>query len=671
MTPSPHPPGVVRTARGHRFTLFAPHARRVELALRDARAPAAPAGIEALEREGGGVDARGWWSKEIADLPDEIEYTYRLDGGPDLIDPYARLLRGGEQWGDRAWRERGLPFRPYRSYFGAASTVAPRGSRPPRPAVAEGERVLYELHLRGFTKHPSSGVERPGTYLGLIEKIPYLRSLGVTTLELLPLFEFDETENSRRNPRSGELLLNYWGYSPITFFAPKRSYAAGSAPGAELAELVTLIDECHRAGMEVVLDVVYNHTAEGGGGATDPLRSLRGLAGDVYYVRDGATGRPFDCTGCGNTVNTNHPIVRAMILDSLRYWAGEVGVDGFRFDLAAVFFRGLHGEKLERSPIVEEIAADPLLAERLLIAEPWDVTGFSPPRGFPAPWRVWNGRFRDDLRRLVRGDEVAPRTLALRLGGSPDLAGSGAPEGAGGSRSIDFVTCHDGFTLEDLVSYTEKRNEENGENGEDGSNFNLSWNHGLEGPSDDPAVRALRDRQVANLLALLFLSRGTPMLLAGDERARTQRGNNNPWCQDNEISWIDWSADDRGRAAIVRALAALRREVAAPSFGRWARLAPFVSMSSAEESSAALAVMLLFRTDAETPTEIALAVNAGERAARLPMPRTAGERSWELVFDSQRVPAVWPKREDRLALARETAELELAPRSIRLLVAAN
>ena len=281
--------------------------------------------------------------------------------------------------------------------------------------------------------------------------------------------------------------------------------------------------------------------------------------------------RPFDVTGCGNTVNTNHPVVRRMILDSLRFWAEEIGVDGFRFDLAAAFYRGLAGEKLAASPIVAEIAADPVLAGRLLVAEPWDVTGFTPPGGFPRPWREWNGAFRDDVRRYVRGDVVAARTLELRLGGSPDLF----PPPHSRSAAVDFVTCHDGFPLADLVSFETKRNLGNGEEDRDGSTFNLSSNHGVEGPTDDPAVLALRHRQVANLFTLLLLSRGTPLLLAGDERGRSQGGNNNAWCQDNEISWIDWSRSDETRELLVRNLLALRRELATLDFAEWSEVAPF------------------------------------------------------------------------------------------------
>ncbi len=487
----------------------------------------------------------------------------------------------------------------------------------------------------------------------------------MTTVELLPLLEFDETENFRRNPETGERLLNFWGYSPVSFFAPKASYAADPTPGAAQFELVTLVDALHAAGIEVVVDVVYNHTAEGGGGVSDPLHSFRGLAEEVYYLRDPATGQPFDVTGCGNTVNANHPVVRRLILDSLRFWAEEIGVDGFRFDLAAAFYRGLAGERLTTSPLVGEIAADPVLAGRLLIAEPWDVTGFTPAAGFPPPWREWNGAFRDDVRRFVRGDGVAPRALALRLAGSPDLFPPPHPRGA----AIDFVTCHDGFPLADLVSYSVKSNRANGEEDRDGSAFNLSANHGVEGPTSEPEIVATRSRQVANFLALLLLTRSTPMLLAGDERGRTQRGNNNAWCQDNEVSWLDWRRSDGGHERVVRRLIELRREIAELSFGEWAECTAFRRLGSGHEGTASGAAMLVTRDETGGRT-LALALNPGPTIARLPLPRAPRGAAWRLAFDScTAADGSGAALAESPHYAAETSELELPPRSIRLLLA--
>jgi len=641
--------------------LFAPNARGVQLCVNTARPGTPFTALFALEPCGSASEAKGCWQREVAGLPDSFEYVYRLDGGPELLDPYARCLTGGEVWGDRSWEALGLKSRPYRSLFVARAASAPGDGRPPRPRIAEGERVIYELHLRGFTRHPSSGVAHPGTYLGLIEKIPYLLALGVTTVELLPLLEFDETENVRRDPQTGERLLNFWGYSPISFFAPKAAYAADPTPGAAQGELMAMIDALHSAGLEVLVDVVYNHTAEGGGRASDPLHSFRGLAEDAYYLRDPATGRPVDVTGCGNTVNTNHPVVRRLILDSLRFWAEEIGVDGFRFDLAAAFYRGLSGEKLALSPIVAGIAADPVLAGRLLVAEPWDATGFTPPGGFPRPWREWNGAFRDDLRRYVRGDVVAARTLELRLGGSPDLF----PPPHSRSAAVDFVTCHDGFPLTDLVSFETKRNLGNGEEDRDGSTFNLSSNHGLEGLTDDPAVLALRHRQIANFFTLLLLSRGTPLLLAGDERGRSQGGNNNAWCQDNEISWIDWSRSDERRELLVRNLLALRRELETLDFAEWSEVAPY---HPAGNGPAAGAALLVTRNEAGSKT-LVLALNPGAAPARFPLPRAPGGGSWQLVLDTFAVAGMLPPKAARPQFSAGTSELEVQPRALRILLA--
>ena len=667
-----------KTPEGHNFTLFAPNAKKVELLLNVAAAHNPFTEPFALEQRTGSGEEKSCWSREVGGLPSEFEYAYRLDGGPEVLDPYARCLTGGEVWGDRSWEARGLPFRPYRSFFSSDPAMPSRSRRPPRPQVAEGERVIYELHLRGFTRHASSGIAHPGTYRGLIEKIPYLLSLGVTTVEILPLCEFDETENRRRNPRTGERLMNYWGYSPVSFFAPKASYAVDPSPGAAQRELMSMVDALHAAGLEVVVDVVFNHTAEGGGGATDPLHSFRGLAAKIYYLHD-ASGRPLDITGCGNTVNTNHPVVRRLILEALRFWSEEIGVDGFRFDLAAVFYRGLSGEKLVTSPMAAEIAADPVLGDRLLIAEPWDVTGFTPPAGFPHPWREWNGAFRDDIRRFVRGDAVASRRLEARLAGSPDLF----PPPHTRSSPIDFVACHDGFPLVDLVSWETKQNRENGEEDRDGSSFNLSSNHGVEGPTEDPGLRALRGRQIANFLTLLLLTRGTPMLLAGDERGRTQRGNNNAWCQDNELSWIDWSLSEGDRETFVRRLVALRRELAALAFAEWSEIEPFHPAGAAFSGKSAgkgtgngkgagCAPTLLMTRDAAGSRTILLALNPTEWTARFPIPRAPGAAPWKLVLDTYlegagadgiAPPSVRPQ------LASETSELEVQPGSIRILLA--
>jgi glycogen operon protein len=418
--------------------------------------------------------------------------------------------------------------------------------------------VIYEVHVRGYTRHPSSGVAHPGTYAGLIEKLPYLRDLGVTAIELLPVHEFDETENARKNPLTGEPLMNYWGYSPVAFFAPKAAYAARPARGAR-AELRDLVQAAHAHDIDVILDVVFNHTAEGP--VTGPTFSFRGIDDALYYLHDSATGAYRDVTGCGNTLAAYHPIVCNMIVDCLRSFVTETGVDGFRFDLASALTRDVDGEPLRAHvPLLDAIAADAVLRDVALITEPWDAAGLYQVGSFPGGtrWCEWNGRFRDAARRFVRGEPGVSAEMALRLAGSPDLY---APSGRGPGASINFVTCHDGFTLADAASYDRAHNESNGESNRDGARENHTWNCGVEGPSHDPAILALRARQVRNLLALTFLAHGVPMLLAGDEMGRTQGGNNNAYCHDSPLSWIDWSLAEENADLVrfVRELCAFRR----------------------------------------------------------------------------------------------------------------
>ncbi|KAB2964010.1 MAG: glycogen debranching enzyme, partial [Thermoanaerobaculia bacterium] len=398
-SPAPAPrdsaPGLHRERGTSRFAIHARAAHGVALDLFEVGAER-PFTTAALERDEGEPEPFSIWRAELRGLPERFEYLYRVDGGAPLCDPYAPLLSGGEVWGRSADDAEPQVGRRYRGLV--APLPAPAAGRAARPVIEPGRRVIYELHVRGFTRHASSGVARPGTYLGLIDKIPDLRELGVTTVELMPVFEFDETENPRRAPATGARLLNFWGYSPVSFFSPKAGYASDPTPGAAAGELATLIDELHRSGLEVVLDVVYNHTGEGGGGVAAALHSWRGFDAGAYYLLEPGSGRPLDLTGCGNTVHLNHPVTRRLVLDSLRHWVEVYGVDGFRFDLAAVLFRGERGQPLERSPLAEEIGADRALAGRLLIAEPWDATGFSPESGFPEPWLEWDGEFRDGVR---------------------------------------------------------------------------------------------------------------------------------------------------------------------------------------------------------------------------------------------------------------------------------
>ena len=486
---------------------------------------------------------------------------HRFDTGVVLVDPYARALTGQSSWGEPHHREGDADANgegQRRSLFVGDGFD---WDHVRRPKIALEDKIIYETHVRGLTVDPSSSCSFPGTYRGLIEKIPYLKDLGVTTLELLPVYEFNENELHRTNPLTGELLRNYWGYSPIGFLAPKAAYASGGCDGGQVAEFKEMVRELHRAGLEVILDVVFNHTGEGDGFGNGTVYSLRGLDNSVYYMLDPKSGEDRNYTGCGNTINCNHPVVRDLILDALRYWVAEMKVDGFRFDLASVLGRGTDGEVLANPPLLERIASDPVLADVTLIAEAWDAAGLYQVGRFPSwgRWAEWNGRYRDEVRRFVRGDPGWTGALATRLAGSADLYQTSGREPC---HSINYVTCHDGFTLVDLVAYNRKHNIANGENNRDGMNDNLSWNCGVEGVTSDPEIVELRRRQVRNFLTILLLSQGTPMLLGGDELGRSQQGNNNAYCQDNEISWYDWEAlsTNCGLHRFVRTLIAFRKE---------------------------------------------------------------------------------------------------------------
>jgi glycogen operon protein len=403
------------------------------------------------------------------------------------------------------------------------------------------ETIIYEMHVAGFTRHPSAEVAHPGTYAGVVEKIPYLRDLGVTAVELLPVQQFDAQDVGVPYGPDGRRLTNYWGYAPVAFFAPHGAYCVSPDPTDTVREFRDMVKALHRAGIEVILDVVFNHTAEGD--ESGPTISFKGLENRAYYMLQPDRRLYFNFSGCGNTINSNHSIVRRLIIDCLHYWVQEMHVDGFRFDLASVMSRDEEGHPMINPPIVWSIESDPLLANTKIIAEAWDVGGLYQVGEFTGErWAEWNGRFRDDVRRFVKGDAGMVGDLACRLLGSTGkVSNLEWPT----YQSINFITCHDGFTLNDLVSFNEKHNEANGENNRDGANDNYSWNCGVEGPSDDPEIEQLRVRQIKNMLTILFVAQGTPMLLAGDEMRRTQGGNNNAYCQDNEISWLDWRLLER------------------------------------------------------------------------------------------------------------------------------
>lgn len=477
---------------------------------------------------------------------EEFEYAYRLDGPYDekmglrfdrtkvLLDPYARAVTGQSHWGHKNNPQHGYRARVVHSNFDWGQQR--------HTSIPMEDLIIYELHVRGYTKDASSGVKHPGTFDGLKEKIPYLKGLGVNAVELMPVFEFDEMRDARLIDEN--LLLDFWGYNPVSFFAPNTSYSSSKEYNREGMELKSLIKELHDQNMEVILDVVFNHTAEGN--EFGPSFSFKGFDNQIYYMLT-PDGHYYNFSGCGNTLNCNHPVVQNMILDCLRYWVIEYRVDGFRFDLASILGRNEDGTPLHQPPLLRSLAFDSILGNVKLIAEAWDAGGLYQVGSFPSwkRWAEWNGRYRDDMRRFLKGDDFLSQAAARRITGSPDLYD---PVFRGRNASVNFLTCHDGFTLYDLYSYNEKHNEANGWGNTDGADDNNSWNCGVEGDTTDPSVLALRRKMMMNACAVLMCSRGTPMFLAGDEFADTRYGNNNPYCQDNLISWLDWSLLEKNRA---------------------------------------------------------------------------------------------------------------------------
>jgi len=538
---SSSPPGATPSPGGVNFSLFSRHATGVQLLLfdgvDDARAARRIRLDPAVNR------TYYYWHVFVPDVRPGQLYAYRVEGPSDpssgqrfdpskvLLDPYGRAVVVPKAYGrDAAGGPGDDVGAAMKNVVVDVSTYDWEGDAPlQRPS---SQTIVYEMHVRGFTRHPSSGVSEKtrGTFAGLIEKIPYLRGVGITAVELLPVFQFDPED-------APPGLVNNWGYAPVSFFAPHHDYSSRRDPLGGVDEFRDMVKALHRAGIEVILDVVFNHTAEGD--HHGPTLGFRGVDNTTYYILEADRSRYANYSGTGNTLNANHPIVRRMIVDSLRYWVEVMHVDGFRFDLASVLERDESGTVLPNAPVLLDIESDPALAGTKLIAEAWDAAGLYQVGSFIGDaWKEWNGRFRDDVRSFFRGEDGAVERVADRLIGSPSLYGHKQREA---EQSVNFVTCHDGFTLNDLVSYDRKHNEANGEGDRDGSDDNRSWNCGIEGPTDDREIDALRTRQVKNFLTVTMLSAGMPMLLMGDEVRRTQAGNNNAYCQDNETSWLDWT----------------------------------------------------------------------------------------------------------------------------------
>jgi len=555
---SPLPMGTLETGGGANFAIFSRDASRVRLELFDHPEDAMPARVidlDSVRNRTGDV-----WHVWVKGLGHGQLYAYRMDGPYEpskgqrynfnrlLLDPFATAISRLPPWDFAAARGYG-PSAPGQDLVPCQldnSRSMPKcifvnepyewdGDRPPRHPWSR--TVIYEVHVRGFTIHPKSGVDHAGTYRGLTEKIPYLKGLGVTAVELMPVQEFNETSVTRRNPQTNQLLRNYWGYDPVLFCAPKASYSNAGGLGQQTVEFKEMVRAFHQAGIEVILDVVFNHTAEGD--ELGPTLSFRGMDNAIFYTLAVDKRYYRNYSGTGNTINASHPVVRDHILAALRYWMIEMHVDGFRFDLASVLGRDDTGKVLRNPPLLERIAEDPILRDLKIIAEAWDAAGAYQVGSFSERrWAEWNGRYRDDVRRFWRGDDGMLGLFANRICGSADIY---TKSGKGPESSINFVTCHDGFTLNDLVSYRSKHNEANGEDNHDGTDANFSENCGFEGNTKDLGIDTLRKCQIKNFLLTLLISRGVPMLLGGDEFRRTQGGNNNAYCQDNETSWMDWS----------------------------------------------------------------------------------------------------------------------------------
>ena len=644
----PLPYGAIVHDGGVQFVVFSRHATSMKVLLYNDVADPDPANSISFDR-----DDHRWgdiWSMFVpglgpgqlyhfqADGPFDPPAGHRFDGKARLIDPYARALAG-----EFLPPDEDQVLRPPKCVV-VDETFDWQGDRHIRRSLAES--IIYELHVKGFTRSDTSQTEHPGTYLGVIEKIPYLKSLGVTAVELMPVHEFPIRETT------GELSEkpNYWGYDSLAFFSPHRGYQFDPAPGSQVREFKQMVRALHAEGIEVILDVVFNHTAEGN--HLGPTLHFKGLQNNVYYMLE-EDGHYRNYSGCGNTVNGNHPVVREMIFHCLRHWVHNYHIDGFRFDLASILARNTRGELQPNPPMVEVIAEDPMLADTKIIAEAWDAAGAYQVGSFAdRRWAEWNGRYRDDVRRFWRGDSGLAGALATRLAGSSDLY---EKSGRRPYHSINFITSHDGFTLNDLVSYEQKHNWENKEGNHDGDNNNFSCNYGVEGPSKQRTINQLRTRQIKNMLATLMLSQGVPMMLAGDETRRTQLGNNNAYCQDNDLAWFDWDLVEENEELLrfTRALIEFRRSqptIRRASFltGRTLHPDELPDVSWYDSSGKPIewdlsnrSLTCLFGTSGlQDPSarHVMVMVHAGDRNQEFDFPRVATDITWKTFINTAAPP---------------------------------
>lgn len=604
---------------------------------------------------------------------EEFEYAYRLDGPHNpkkgllfdkskyLLDIYAKAVTSQSVWGEVKRGGCQYKARVVKDDFDWGNSR--------QPLIPMEDLVIYELHVRGFTKHESSHVTYPGTFAGLMEKIPYLKELGINAVELMPIFEFDEMRDYREI--DGKPLLDYWGYNTVSFFAPNTSYAAGIEYNREGTELKTLIKTLNDNGIECFLDVVFNHTAEGN--ENGPFFSFKGIDNNIYYMLT-PDGKYYNFSGCGNTLNCNHPIVQQMILECLRYWVAAYHVDGFRFDLATILGRNEDGSPMNKPPLLQSLAFDPILGNVKLIAEAWDAGGLYQVGSFPAwnRWAEWNGKYRDDLRNYLKGDIGLAEVAAQRITGSRDLYN---PEYRGNNASVNFITCHDGFTLWDMYSYNTKHNEQNGWNNTDGTDDNRSWNCGVEGDTDNPEILELRKRLVKNACAVLMCSRGTPMFLAGDEFCNTQYGNNNAYCQDNEISWLDWTFLEKNKETFefFKYMIQLRKEhtVIRRPCGYCSLGYPEMKIYEPENNSYVLRIVFAGRLEDNSGDDIVLlAVNPYWEEQEVTLLHLPSPLRWKIAVDTggQYLQTTIPKNKEQLPLI-ESERLKMIPRSVMVFIA--
>lgn len=597
--------------------------------------------------------------------PEEIEYGFSFEGPAAkegepvfhrydpfkiLLDPYAKSVGGRDVWG--VWDGNQVTFR----HRGRIIQEDYDWESDRQLEIPMAELIIYEMHVRGFTRHPSSQVEHPGTYQAIKEKIPYLKELGVNCIELMPIAEFDEFENERFDIKTGVPLLNYWGYSPLGFFAPKAGYAAAGKfqDGTLVAdELKSLVRELHKNGIEVILDVVFNHTAEGN--ERGPTISFKGIDNSIYYIL-APDGQYMNFSGTGNTVNCNNPIVRNVLLDCLRYWVAEYHIDGFRFDLASILGRDPQGIPLANPPLLESLSYDPILAKCKLIAESWDAAGLYQVGSFPAygRWAEWNGRFRDVMRKFVKGDHGQVRAVTECILGSPHLYQTYQP-----TASVNFITCHDGFTLWDLVTYNHKHNEDNDEDNRDGTNDNNSWNCGVEGETEDKEINVLRLQQIKNFILLLFVSQGVPMITMGDEMGRSQGGNNNAYCQDSAPFWLNWDLLERNAEIFrfMKACIALRKSYPMLASGERSFITWYCNWSDDTRQVAFMVSEVDARAECQhrLQPKIYVALNMDAETHYFDLPALDSGKSWQ-VFANTGIcfpEDVWPEQNEPLVTPQE------------------